>query len=44
MATKKQPVIIKEWNVIGGQDNFTVLGLGADNKVYFWKDKKWNEL
>jgi hypothetical protein len=44
MDSKEQPVIIKEWNVIGGQDNCTVLGLGEDNKIYFWKDKKWNEL
>jgi len=43
MANKKQ-VIIKEWKTVGGKENFTVLGLGADNKVYFWKDKQWNEL
>ena len=43
MATKKQ-VVIKEWKTVGGQDNLTVLGLGTDNKVYYWKDKQWNEL
>jgi hypothetical protein len=43
MATKKQ-VVIREWKTVGGQENFTVLGLGTDNKVYFWKDKQWNEL
>jgi len=31
MATKK-PVIIREWKTVGGQENFTVLGLGDDNK------------
>ena len=35
---------IIEWRTIGTQDNFTVLGLGEDNKVYYWKDKQWNEL
>ena len=44
MNTNEQSVIIKEWKVVGGQDNFTVLGLGEDNNIYFWKDKKWNEL
>jgi hypothetical protein len=43
MATKKQ-VVIKEWQTVGGPENFTVLGLGSDNKVYYWKDKQWNEL
>jgi hypothetical protein len=43
MATKKE-VVITEWKTVGTQENFTVLGLGADNKVYYWKDKKWNEL
>ena len=33
-----------EWKTIGTQENFTVLGLGEDNKVYYWKDKQWNEL
>lgn len=37
-------IIIREWKTIGSQDNFTVLGLGVDDKVYYWKDKKWNEL
>lgn len=35
---------IIEWKTIGTQENFTVLGLGEDNKVYFWRDKQWNEL
>jgi hypothetical protein len=35
---------IVEWQTIGTQENFTVLGLGEDNKVYYWKDKQWNEL
>ena len=43
MATKKQ-VTIKEWKTVGAQENFTVLGLGDDNKVYYWRDKQWNEL
>jgi hypothetical protein len=43
MATKKQ-VVITEWKTIGTQESFTVLGLGDDQQVYFWKDKKWNLL
>jgi hypothetical protein len=35
---------IIEWKTIEVQENFTVLGLGDDNKVYYWKDKQWNEL
>ena len=35
---------IIEWKIIGTQENFTVLGLGEDNKIYYWKDKQWNEL
>ena len=43
MATKKT-VVIGEWKTVGGQENFTVLGLGTDNKIYFWKDQQWNLL
>ena len=35
---------IIEWKTIGTQDNFTVLGLGDDQQIYFWKDQKWNLL
>ena len=42
MATKK--LTITEWKVVGDSSNFTVLGLSTDGKVYFWKDKQWNEL
>ena len=35
---------IVEWKTIETQENFTVLGLGDDDKVYYWKDKQWNEL
>lgn len=35
---------ITEWKTIGSQENFTVLGLGDDGQVYFWKDQKWNLL
>lgn len=35
---------IVEWKVIGTQENFTVLGLSDDGKIYYWKDKQWNEL
>lgn len=35
---------IVEWKVIGNSENFTVLGLSDDGKIYFWKDKQWNEL
>ena len=35
---------IIEWKTIGEQENFTVLGLGDDQQVYFWKDQKWNLL
>ena len=35
---------IIEWKTVGSQEHFTVLGLGDDNKVYYWKDKQWNEL
>lgn len=31
MATKKQ-VTIREWKTVGGQDNFTVLGLETITK------------
>jgi hypothetical protein len=50
MATKKivipeiPEVVIMEWKVVGAQENFTVLGLATDNKIYFWKDGKWNLL
>ena len=43
MATKKE-IVISDWKTIGGQENFTVLGLGSDNKIYYWKDKQWNLL
>lgn len=36
--------MIKEWKVVGTQENFTVLGLDHDGKVYYWKDQKWNIL
>jgi hypothetical protein len=42
--TTKKVVVISDWKTIGGQDNFTVLGLGSDNKIYYWKDKQWNLL
>ena len=35
---------IIEWKTVGSQENFTVLGLGEDNNIYFWKDQKWNLL
>jgi hypothetical protein len=35
---------IVEWKTIGDNLNFTVLGLGDDNQIYFWKDQKWNTL
>ena len=35
---------IVEWKVVGSQENFTVLGLGDDGKIYFWKDQQWNIL
>jgi len=35
---------IIEWKIIGTQENFTVLGLGDDQQIYFWKDQKWNLL
>jgi hypothetical protein len=43
MTTNTQPTI-KEWKTVGGQENFTVLGLSTDGKIYFWRDKQWNEL
>lgn len=43
MATKNT-VTIREWKTVGAQENFTVLGLGSDNKIYYWKDKQWNLL
>jgi len=43
MATKKT-ISIHEWKSVGAQENFTVLGLGTDNKIYFWKDQQWNLL
>lgn len=50
MGTKKiimpaqDEVVILQWKTIGTQENFTVLGLGTDNKIYYWKDQKWNVL
>ena len=43
MATKNT-VTIREWKTVGEQENFTVLGLGSDDKIYYWKDKQWNLL
>ena len=43
MATKNT-VTIREWKTVGAQENFTVLGLGSDDKIYYWKDKQWNLL
>lgn len=34
----------KEWKIVEQGDNFTVLCLGNDDKIYYWKDGKWNEL
>ena len=35
---------IIEWKTLGSNENFTVLGFGDDNNIYFWKDNKWNLL
>lgn len=45
MATRKpkQPIII-DWEIVGTQENFTVLGKSDDDKVYYWKDQQWNLL
>jgi len=33
-----------EWRVVGTSENFTVLGLGEDNKIYFFKEGEWRSL
>lgn len=35
---------IVEWKVVGSQENFTVLGMSDDGKIYYWKDQQWNLL
>lgn len=35
---------IKEWQVVGNSENFTVLGLGDDGKIYYYKDGEWKVL
>lgn len=35
---------ILEFKIVNQGDTFTVLGIGEDNKIYFWKEGKWNEL
>jgi hypothetical protein len=35
---------IIEWKVIGTQENFTVIALSDQAKIYYWKDQKWNIL
>lgn len=35
---------IWDWKTIGKHDNFTVLGMSQDNKIYYWKDQTWNLL
>jgi hypothetical protein len=37
-------LVIWDWKTIGTHDNFTVLGMSQDNKIYYWKDKVWNLL
>lgn len=43
-TVEQRPIIITEWRTVGNSENFTVLGLGEDNKIYFWKDNQWNLL
>lgn len=35
---------IVDWKTVNQGDNFTVLGLDEEGKVYFWKEGKWHEL
>ena len=35
---------IVEWKVIGNSENFTVLGITDDGKVYFYKEGEWKPL
>jgi hypothetical protein len=40
----EQNIEIMDWKVVSTGENFTVLGLTEDQKVYFWRDGQWNEL
>lgn len=42
MATKMIKIV--DWQVIGDNTNFTVLGRDDKNNIYYWKDSKWNLL
>ena len=37
-------ITITDWKVIGDNTNFTVLGIDLENKIYYWKEGKWNPL
>lgn len=35
---------IKDWKIVNQGENFTVLGMDFDGKIYFWKEGTWHEL
>lgn len=35
---------IKDFKIVNQGENFTVLGISDDDRIYFWKEGKWHEL